>query len=584
MDAVFLLSISIRLVAFGWSLVVLHRLRDWRVGFLALMILLMLMRQVSTLGSIHVEGTLGETRGLALGMSEVPGLLVSVMAWLTVVFVGRLLVRDRDTAIALRASAERLRAAERAARIATIDWNIDEKTAELSDNYANLLGASPGAVESTVADFVARTHPEDRDIVARSVESLVARGEPFEGAVRLQGEDGVERVIQCDGAVLAAGPSRPRIVRIVLRDITDVDRHAAELRASNERFRILAEYLPEIIYLFDCTEGRLVYVSPAVEELTGIAAEAFVADANLWPRITHPEDRSFVVAALDAQRRGEVTLMTEFRVCHADGRERWLRGRTFAVEDGAAPVRRIVGVLSDVTDEKRTEGAQRTLAASTALAAERERRRLAAELHDGTIQSLAMGRVRLGELRAALAGGTQQEIANAAIAHVERAIAQSRALLTELSPPVLSELGLSAAVEWLADETTARGDVRCRVVTPKLEHALQTDIETLVFQIARELLANVEKHSRAAVAKVSLTSRDGVLELGVRDDGVGFTLGAGRLRPTARGGFGLYSIQERVGLLGGSLHIESAERGGEGTSVTVRIPIAAAVTALTAHG
>ncbi len=203
-------------------------------------------------------------------------------------------------------------------------------------------------------------------------------------------------------------------------------------------------------------------------------------------------------------------------------------------------------------------------------AAEAERRRWARELHDETLQSLSA--LRIG-LSAAARSERPEAVAQAvekAVEQLEDTIADLRALITDLRPAALDELGVRAAVEALAERTARNGiDVD---VSIELDHqgGVQparhaTELETALYRIVQEALTNAHKHGSAARAVVEIHERSGTVSISVRDDGSGFD-------PASHGdGFGLLGMRERVALLDGELTVDSAP--GHGTLISARIPV-----------
>lgn len=202
----------------------------------------------------------------------------------------------------------------------------------------------------------------------------------------------------------------------------------------------------------------------------------------------------------------------------------------------------------------------RELDSQMALTAERERRHLADQLHDNTIQQLSLARILLD--------GDERDGSHRVRGLLDSSLAQLRTLLFELSPPILYQGGLEAALEWLAGQLGSRWGLGYRVVRRGRPRPLPDDLKVTLFQAARELMANAGRHARASCAEVGLEFAADALTLSVSDDGIG-------MNPQARnrqdGGFGLFSLGSRIELLGGELRIDAAQP--RGTRVAVRVPL-----------
>jgi PAS domain S-box-containing protein len=213
----------------------------------------------------------------------------------------------------------------------------------------------------------------------------------------------------------------------------------------------------------------------------------------------------------------------------------------------------------------------RKLASELVMAEERERKRIAGVLHDDIAQILAAVRMRLDMIHDIPPDHRDKQTLAEAKALLMQSIQETRALMTDIGNPLLFDMGLKPACESLAKRLMERHSIRIDCDIQDAYKNLDPDVKTILYQVVRELLNNVVKHSRAQNAHVLIDMEDGQFRVKVTDDGAGFdpqTLGA----PTAEGGFGLYSIRERLIAIEGSLRIESAP--GAGTVVTAILPAA----------
>jgi signal transduction histidine kinase len=150
---------------------------------------------------------------------------------------------------------------------------------------------------------------------------------------------------------------------------------------------------------------------------------------------------------------------------------------------------------------------------------------------------------------------------------VNRIIGTVRKIATELRPGILDELGIAAAIEWLAKDFQHRTGLECTVATSGVDRAFDTARTTAVFRIVQEALTNVTRHAKASRVHISLEKEDETLILEVRDDGIGLP----EERVPDSNSLGLIGIRERVLLLGGETAITGAR--GEGTLVRVTLPL-----------
>lgn len=226
----------------------------------------------------------------------------------------------------------------------------------------------------------------------------------------------------------------------------------------------------------------------------------------------------------------------------------------------------------------------RSLASSLSLAEERERRRLAVYLHDQIGHTLALANIRLGELQKSLPsqcpGFPTAELEKAG-SLLEQAIRDTHSLTFKISSPILYELGLDAALEWLTEQVQKDHGISTRFISDSRTDHLDDDVRVLLFQAVNELLVNVVKHAQAQNVEVSIR-RDGAnLKVEVGDDGVGFQMPRMGPHLRERCGFGLFSIRERLRPYGGVLEVQSEP--GAGTHVILTVPLAIAAVTGTSH-
>lgn len=223
---------------------------------------------------------------------------------------------------------------------------------------------------------------------------------------------------------------------------------------------------------------------------------------------------------------------------------------------------------------QQSETQSRVLAAQLTLAEQAERQRIAQRLHDDLQQRLYGIQMHMTLISEDIESLSQPQLfadMQEVYAMVDDAIAITRHLSIDLSPPVLEDEGLVEALHWLAMQMAERHGLR---ITLRTEHAFRIpdkDMRVLLFQIVRELLFNVRKHAATDEATVVLRSDPtGQLLILIIDAGQGFNVAT----TTAQtGGFGLFSVHERLKLFGGRMAIDSAP--GHGTRITLTVPVVA---------
>jgi signal transduction histidine kinase len=197
--------------------------------------------------------------------------------------------------------------------------------------------------------------------------------------------------------------------------------------------------------------------------------------------------------------------------------------------------------------------------------AELERGRWARELHDSTLQGLGSRRVLLASALKRGAGPELVEIVREVVEDLNRDIEELRALITELRPATLDQIGLLAALEDLAGRVASGAQIQLETDLAIRGERFDPELETVAYRLVQEALNNVAKHAEASRSILRVGERDGHLEVFVSDNGCGFD------PAVRRGGFGLVGMRERVELAGGELQVES--KPGSGTRVSASLPL-----------
>jgi PAS domain S-box-containing protein len=323
-------------------------------------------------------------------------------------------------------------------------------------------------------------------------------------------------------------------------------------------------------------EGRLLQVNPAWVRVLRWSRDEVMALA--YSSLFHPDDRPAAMRALAELRNGTPVRDVELRTRCRDGSYRWISWSSFPLT-----VRKtIFTVARDITERKQArEQLQRyqqrlkALASQLATVEERQNRRLAEILHDTLAQDLFAAQTKLSLLEHSHRVEDPQAVVQEVLEILKQANELTRTLTFELTPPALYEIGLDAALEWLCRSFKRTRGLDCRFANeceiPQLDH----DLRALLYQGTRELLTNVYKHADASFAEITLACEAHLIVLQVDDDGRGFDhdlqleeMACG----SSSGGFGLFNLRERLGQLGGKLHIDRSASGG--VRVTITVPLA----------
>ena len=212
----------------------------------------------------------------------------------------------------------------------------------------------------------------------------------------------------------------------------------------------------------------------------------------------------------------------------------------------------------------------RRLASELSLAEARERREIASDLHDHIGQALAYVTRKVAMLQGnAIFSGMEEDFSEI-VSILNQTIRYTRNLTVEISPPVLYELGLSAAVDWLAERAYKNDKLQVSISQSGNASEIAEDISVFMFKTIQELIRNVAKHAQTTVVNIHINWEQDGFEIVVQDDGKGFDT---QIYESERGAdccFGLFSIRERLSYIGGDFALISAP--GNGTRITIHTP------------
>jgi PAS domain S-box-containing protein len=480
----------------------------------------------------------------------------------------QVIVRDiserKRAEAALRQSEERLTLAFAGAREGVWDWNLETGAVVYSPRWKEMLGYDEHEIEPHVRAWEALLHPDDKPRAEELRGRLSQGAGTYEGEFRLRHKEGHYIHVLSRGLPVRTDPAGP-VVRIVGThlDITERKRTEAALRESEERLTLAFEGAQEGVWDWNLETNAVTY-SPRWIQMLGYREDEIEPHISAWERLVHPDDRARADRGNEAVSRGEATYEAEFRLRHKDGHYVQVLSRGFPVRrEPGGPVVRIVGTHFDLTE--RNERARAELLGRLVFAQEDERRRIAREMHDQFGEQLTALGHRIASLRDGAAGQPELlERIDALQAVAQQLDRDVDALVWELRPTALDDLGLRAALSNYVQNWSARSGIGAQLHAPNLiDDRLGPETETTLYRIAQEALTNVARHSRATHVELILERTPEHVLLMVEDDGVGFAPDA------ATAGFGLLGMQERASLVGASLEIESAP--GQGTTILVRM-------------
>lgn len=412
----------------------------------------------------------------------------------------------------------------------------------------------------------------DEDEHRSFLDRVVTAGSIFNQVVKIRGQR------QEEGTALLSAMIMPLDdvdhVLLVLRNIDDIEKAQEALVVSESRFRELFNHMSSgVVVLQGVEEGRdfiLVDINRAAEKIENVRREDLIGNSvdDVFPSV-----RKFgllkVYRRVLKSGRPEIFPVVVYR----DNKLRvWKENYIYKLPSGE-----IVDVYDDITPRKQAEEKLfqyqerlQFLTSELSVFEERERRNIATDLHDQIGQTLSVIKMKCHLLANKLGDRSFQDDIAEIKKLTQDAITDTRSLISKLSPPIIFELGLETAVDWLADYFFSRHGLKVIVQGKENRQAISEDLGVLLFRSVQELLMNVVKHAGVEEAFIAISYDDYRISIEVRDEGRGFVPESQGIPQTDGYSFGLFNISERMRYIGGFLDVSSAP--GQGTTMIVVAP------------
>jgi PAS domain S-box-containing protein len=475
---------------------------------------------------------------------------------------------NREFAADVGLANERLRLAMESGK--SVGWDWDSKTGEGSwfGDLPTFFGIQPTTYTGQEEEFYRFVHPEDREQFAKGVEDSIRRHEPYAGEFRLVCADGTQRYVAATGKCYYSSDGQPARMSGVAVDITDRKRAEQKLQESEERFRLVANKAPVLIWMAG-TDKLCTFFNQCWLDFTGQPLAHELREG--WASGVHPEDLAACLQRYSAAFDARVDFEIECRMRRFDGKYRWMVDLGVPRFEADGTFRGYIGSCVDVTDRKLSEQSLEELSGRLITAQEEERTRIARELHDDFSQRLALQGIGLAQLWKKLPESEMEERAKVQdlLKRNQEISSDMHTLSHQLHSSKLEHVGLAPALMGLCEELSAKFQIHIEFTERGVGSKIPKDVALCLFRVAQEALGNVVKHSQAKQAQVELSGTNNAIRLRTVDAGVGFDPDV----RSAHAGIGLVSMRERLRLVRGTLSIRSAPR--RGTEILAVLPLSA---------
>jgi PAS domain S-box-containing protein len=451
----------------------------------------------------------------------------------------------------------------------TLSSLVDGRLVEINKGFENIFGYSRDeAIGKSTIELELYKNPIDRDNV---VSILKSEGNVRDYEAEYNTKNGKSGIAEISMELIHIGEEN--FLLTIVRNITERKRFEEDLSASEEKFSGAFHSSMDAYAITRFGDGVIIEINEVFIKMFEGNREEIIGKTTLELGLyKNKKDRERVIEELN---RNDAVENMEAEYVTKNNNIGWAQFSINKIKISSKLY--LFTSIRDITEQKRVETEieeyqenLKSLASELTLAEEKERRRIAINLHDHLSQSLAMSKIRLAEAEKEDLSANSLEKIRDAKNFLDTAINNSRSITYDLSPPVLYDLGFSAAVRWRLDQVEKDHKITTELVDNVETMILKADVRVLLFSAAIEIINNVVKHSKATKVTVIIDKDSEYLYVRITDNGIGFDPGVAEKEATKKRSFGLFSIRERISFLHGKMEIDSII--GNGTTIKIKIP------------
>ena len=412
------------------------------------------------------------------------------------------------------------------AQVGSWMFNVLSKESEWSEETFRIWGFDykKGAPEGD--DIINRIHIDDRELFNKSADIAHSIGTPYDIEFRICLPNDIQKTLRSickpifdtDGKVIA--------LRGTNQDITEQKRIRSEIEKAEEMYRLITDNSNDLICLHE-SDSSFTYISPSVKNLLGYNPSDFLGKKVY--SLVHEDDIEPFKKAMGKEVFSNIdNLAYTFRVRHKKGHFIWL-------EFLAAPVYKenkisyYVTIARDITQwvkaKQEIQEYQTSLQEMTTemtLIEEKQKKEIASNIHDHLSQSLVISKMKINELKKNPQLKIIDEDLKFVEANISEALENSRKITYELSPPVLYQLGIIDALNWLLENTETTHNIKCKIISNVNNVNLDDVKSILLYRCIQEVVKNAVKYAKASLFTLEIDKNATGLSINFKDNGVGF--------------------------------------------------------------
>ena len=481
----------------------------------------------------------------------------------------------KDAEFALKESLTKLKEAQKLGRLGNFEVNPITEQFTWSDEIYNIFDFDPKNGFPSYEAILNTVHPDDLEYHNQKIDDALNKGIPFDFEFRIITPKKVEKHLRLICELVKNDQGKVILLKGINQDITEHKKIINEIEKTQEMYRLVTDNTNDLIFLHDI-DGRIIYTSPSVTELLGYDNLEY---SRPFIDIIHYDEQDKVKEHIKlSSKNSNFKKPIDFRARHTDGHFIWFEALTSSAYT-ENDKNMFVTIARDITESvlieeeiKEYQESLQKLTTEITLVEENQKKEIATNIHDHLSQSLVISNMKVKELKQKENLKEINEELNFIEEHISDALANSRKITSELSPPILYQFGIIEALYWLLENIENKHKIKCDINNNVESFKLDDVSSILLYRSIQEIINNTIKYAQATLITIDILKKKKGLEFVIKDNGKGFDVGnLNNLRKQNGSGFGLFTVKERIRNIRGKFKI--ASKINKGTIVHIFIPL-----------
>ncbi len=481
----------------------------------------------------------------------------------------------KDAELDKRETLNSLKESQEIAKVGSWFFNLESLETKWSDETYRIWGFNKEKPAPNYDVILSKIHIDDKELFEKAATLATNKGIPYDIEFRIYFLNDYKTIKSICKPIFGKN-GKVISLKGTNQDITEQKLITDKIEKAEEMYRLLSDNSNDLICLQE-SDSRFKYISPSIKNLLGYEQSDFLGRKVF--SIVHKDD---IERLKDTMNQNVFSSLNSkpfvFRIRHKEGHFVWLEFLSTPVYKNNE-INYFVTTARDITESmlakqeiEEYQTALQKMTTEMTLIEENHKKEVASNIHDHLSQSLVISKMKINELKK----NPKLNIINEDLMFIEKHISQvlenSRKITYELSPPVLYQLGIVDALNWLLEDVEATHKIKCQVFSNTINIKMSDVKSILLYRSIQELIKNVVKYANASLIILEIDKNDLGVNILLKDNGCGFdTSSLGGFKNQSGSGFGLFAVQERIKNIKGRFTITS--KVNKGTAVNIFIPL-----------